>query len=1593
MSELCTCGHERREHNLEGHEFRYCLHASWISGICKCIRYAPALVANQKPSGSEAGRAGGAIALISMLLLIGMANSLVITGLADVPTKTENGLTVSTKPIYNAIMSNNLSIQYYTIKPPALTTGVNNINAASFKSKLGVKDADIYLVQSKKSWTQTLVKERTEPIYSIREICDTLLDENGTEYQDCRNETYQSGTTTIPATTRKMVNYTVKDEAKKMDFSKGEYLLAIHTTPFRKDSFNGTIGGRFFDPDIDACGELLGVETYTQIMDIPFNGVCFTMNGESSNFDGNSFQLVGEGTGSEIAFYITEPGLGITGVNIVDVKYGVYLDESGSGALSNSIITSSVAGSIGINNQVASSSFPIDNVQINTTDNAYESWSIWTRVENSILTSQTAAAIELNGDSSSYFLMTDVTTNSPTYGMTINTPQTNPLTMQLTANRGVLINANNTMLDCGGGNITGKNQSGTYGIFSNGFNTTIKNCNISNFATGVYLAAGASATITNTNSSVDKTNALYATGANVTITGGRWTSFTGNAIRIHTNSIATIQNMTSCYSSENDAVRLEGSTGNIIRNNNITAQVAGLAGIGLRGSANNLITDNTITAGSSSSTAISLTTTAQNNNTITNNTFSGQFKIGIDNSVGTNTSIDCNGGTLTGTNATNSYGAYSGEANTTVKNCAISNFQDAIRADNGANMAISNSILNTTHSSGRGIIGLSGSTVTATNITVYSGSGSMQAVLAQGTSMTLNQANLSMVSTSSQAALFQSSAGLLIIANSTIYASNAEGLRLGSSNNAVIYNTSITALGSSTYGIRLTSGANVSIDCAGKSIIGLNATSSYGVYSDQYNTTILNCNVSNFQHGISISGASSTITDSNASTTQNGDAHGIIMAGAGQTCTRCFGNSTGGATGNRIGIYTYGSNNQIINSTGATFNSMGIRISANNNTISGSTLTATGGAGSSSGLFITGVNNTITNSTITSAGYGVSQYLSLNNTLINDTQITAASRGVMQGTTASNNITISCNGKSITGANSSSYGVFVYMTNTVIRNCVISNFSTAMYYTGNTAGSIVQNTTASTTYPSGNGILIAGANGILINNSSFTKLDSGTNPLRVLTNSYNITIANSISTGGNDALRVENANTVTAYGNTFTGGAAVGLLNGTSCIIYNNTLKPISAGAALLTLDATSSGNIFYWNNFTATTGAYVTDLNGSNFYNNSQSGNIYANVMNHSIAVWGSVPATYGNGLYRGTSGTGVPYNNSTLGGKFICSFAGCADYVPLTDLGAAPYPIAWSFTRPYSYLLTYYANGSNITANWTNSTSPIGYRINCSVWTHINSTQARNDTIATNLSTNTLSAQLNTTGRNDLFYYLNGTCCDLSLNLCTNATGDIFGVYTPSVSVGFSAYASMDGQLIFKNNFTEYCQHTFYPAGTQANTSANLTVLETSWNMTVYSLSPATTTTKEAFLFMPLDSNTYYRQCGACNVYGNCSNSTIRSINLDASSINTQTAIEGQLAIFGSMIAFVVLAGAFAYLHTKTQNWVWRNIWIALTFVMAVGVIMGANTQANAGGDTTTAGITMVLFQIMFWILMVIMAIFSFNMFIGFWKLAKEAAYGKKT
>ena len=600
--------------------------------------------------------------------------------------------------------------------------------------------------------------------------------------------------------------------------------------------------------------------------------------------------------------------------------------------------------------------------------------------------------------------------------------------------------------------------------------------------------------------------------------------------------------------------------------------------------------------------------------------------------------------------------------------------------------------------------------------------------------------------------------------------------------NTVYTMTANASINSST--CMIVSADNVTLDCAGFSLTGNNADSTYGVYSNRTNTTIRNCNIRGFMTGIYFNGANrGRIDKTNAST----------ISGS---------NPLPGGNG----IILYGSSyNLISNSNASAPNIGGITLSTNSNfnTIANSTGISTGGGNSGSGIYIAGSsNNTIINSSGTSDGTylnldcfpgGIRLAGSSNNSIINSTGTitgvnnTFQSAGVYFMADSNFNIVTNVAGRQNSAAvyptdmgagiavSTSSNNKFTNVTGTansgtgisVARTVLISDnnsFTNCAGITREGVGIGIERSN-SNNFTNCAGITGGATNhlslGILLSTSSGNVLNNVTGSCNVYSGLYLFSSSNNII--NNAQIRGIYSDTYSSWGslmfyldsvnNTITNSTINGLASSYAVrILYssgnrfiNNT---ISNATNLLYLDSWSGANKFYWNNFQNASGAYVTDANGSNFYNattpnGTNEGNIYANVMNWSVNISGSVVSSGFPQLFIGNNGTGFPYSNSTSKNKFICSFANCADYAPLVNPPFA-YPCSCgNLTMPNKVCsvvldqvsgfacfvvaaqnVTIDCNGHSITGNNSeeiiNSQYPHGY--SAGVYSYQNSTNVRN-------------------------------------------------------------------------------------------------------------------------------------------------------------------------------------------------------------------------------------------------------------------------------
>jgi hypothetical protein len=260
-----------------------------------------------------------------------------------------------------------------------------------------------------------------------------------------------------------------------------------------------------------------------------------------------------------------------------------------------------------------------------------------------------------------------------------------------------------------------------------------------------------------------------------------------------------------------------------------------------------------------------------------------------------------------------------------------------------------------------------------------------------------------------------------------------------------------------------------------------------------------------------------------------------------------------------------------------------------------------------------------------------------------------------------NNVAIQCNGHSITGsgqAGEETYGVFSNSNATAITGCSISGFARGIMLENSTGSMVVDdNVSASTT-----AIMLYRSSGNSIIDSR--AVSDGGVAVSLHTSPSNTVAGNLLSATSDNNLDI-------LFGSDFNQ-------------IYNNTFVDPSNSSSSFAFYVnigsipTSYNNTFYWNNFSAPPAGsqkrYIynlgpgTDESGNLFSANIGGvleGNIYGNVMDGHVAVYGNISSAGFPSLYIGMGGAGVPYDYASSQGM-ISGFA--TDYAPLTSTIYSP-------------------------------------------------------------------------------------------------------------------------------------------------------------------------------------------------------------------------------------------------------------------------------------------------------------------------------------
>lgn len=436
---------------------------------------------------------------------------------------------------------------------------------------------------------------------------------------------------------------------------------------------------------------------------------------------------------------------------------------------------------------------------------------------------------------------------------------------------------------------------------------------------------------------------------------------------------------------------------------------------------------------------------------------------------------------------------------------------------------------------------------------------------------------------------------------------------------------------------------NIVIDCNGAKFVGLgNSGVGISVGNSGTGSTLKNCNVYNYSHGIDLSStssialinnsvsttnplslpnqysfylsnvSSSTLTSNTAtSATASTYADGFYLSSSSYnslTGNTAHNLSTGislfsssinslisnNASSNSVGItfslsnYNYLSNNEA-NTNGA----MGISISnSNSNTVTGNTVNA-----NSRGLSLYNSNynsivNNIANSNLYSGAISLlsSNYTTITGNTVNDNTLYGGNGGIIIG--ASSHNTISNN-----NLNRNEIGVYLYASDssTISSNSINSSFYGGIYVSQNSNYNIITDNTITKSNP---GIFLDGSsnNTVKINNVSYNQGGG----IAVAYSSLNNTMVDNIANNNfNDGIIIWFSNNTIVKNNTANANSNYGIglsFNSSNNIITENTANANSQYGILV--DNFANSNLIYNNFFDNPINAKDTEIN---FWNSTK--------------------------------------------------------------------------------------------------------------------------------------------------------------------------------------------------------------------------------------------------------------------------------------------------------------------------------------------------------------------------------------------------------
>lgn len=467
--------------------------------------------------------------------------------------------------------------------------------------------------------------------------------------------------------------------------------------------------------DINACATLNSANTvYNLNASVSHTtSQCFSITAANITLDCNGYNITGNNSANIYSISSLSASSIIKNCNFINESGFVY-GETGStnmkilnntGTLGGSLYCSYLKAGSGLiaNNNFSTGTNVVYNVVLSTLgNNTVENNTLAGRhavieiatsdniIQNNNVTGNGASAsmgtVRINGGSRNIVRNNRIYVTDAGEGIYIASSFNNTLYnnhIEVSKGMGIWVTSGtgaNNYIDCNGESITGTNVSTGQGIFSQLVNTTVNNCIINNFSNGIYFYFSTNSSINNTNVSTTYNSTTIPLGSsiviresnNVNINNVYATSTSSKAIHYYTASYNTLTNSNFIGA---PAIYVEQSSSN----NNMT-NVYGM------------------------STSSQVLITANSANYLTLRNVTGDATLGniFYFGGGTDSYLDCQGGTIYGKNQTNVVAVYTSQIRTTVKNCNFNNFSTGIYSMGGTGHIIDNVTVSTSRVGGSG---------------------------------------------------------------------------------------------------------------------------------------------------------------------------------------------------------------------------------------------------------------------------------------------------------------------------------------------------------------------------------------------------------------------------------------------------------------------------------------------------------------------------------------------------------------------------------------------------------------------------------------------------------------------------------------------------------------------------------------------------------------------------------------------------------------------------------------------------------------------------------------------------------------------------